>query len=166
LTLRDQLSSLTVSDLTGAQITDAGGKVFLSPNAVANQQTIEAIASTWRAVHAPSYGVAIPGSQKSTNGDATTATILTPPTNSTLYINALSVSNTNNTDPATITLQIGGGKIFSQEVVPNAEVIVVGFGGIDPFLLADGATLDISSTGAPVAAEITWTLAYATSIQG
>jgi len=163
--VRDQLSSLTVAELTAEQLSQASGKVFLSSNALGDQMTADALTTTWRAVHTPSYGVPIPGSGKTVNGSG--GAILSPLTNETAYVNGLSLHNASPTDAATFTIYLGNAAFAQGSIASQSFVSIVGFGaeGTVPFYLANGQALSVvfAGTGAPDASFI---CSYSLAVQG
>ena len=162
--IRDQISSLTVAALEPNQLSAVAGKVFMSANSAHDQQVAHDLTTTWRAVHAPTYGQAIPHSASSANnvGDVT---ILAPGTNETAYINGLSLTNADPVNPANVALAIDGALIGAIDVPPSSTVPVVGYGGINPFMLTAGQQLDQSVTGVTPAL-LSFDLAYCLTVQG
>lgn len=163
--IRNQLQTLQGSEITAAQLSTVGGKVFT--NAEEAQADLSALIRWWRAIHVPTYGVPIPGSGKSATGTDTLPTILSPGANETAYVLGLSVVNDNATESATITATIGNAQVFTGTVAPgSAEVLtIVGSGALAPFHLPQGVSLDIASVGT-TPGDISWTLAYGLSAQG
>ncbi len=124
--IREQVSSLTVEELTAAQLAQVGGKVFMSANAVNDQGTMNALTQVWRSVHAPTYGVPMPGSGKTVNGSG--ATMLDPLTNETAYVNGMSLHNASATDAATFTIYLQNAMFATGSIPPQSAVVVIGFG--------------------------------------
>ena len=98
--IRDQIHLIKTEDLTGPQIKTTSGKVFLSKNAIQEQDEIVEIVSTVKAVKAPFYGTPIPGQFEITEAPGnlidTDVNIVTPTANQTYELLAASV---NNVDP-------------------------------------------------------------------
>lgn len=163
-TIRDQISSLTIAQLQPDQLSQVAGKVFMSANAVTDQGTAQQLTDTWRAVHAPTYGQPIPssGTTASTVGDTV---LLGPGTNQTAYINAIDFTNADPATAATVELTINGVSLGITTVPPLSTVSVIGIGGIQPFMLANGHNLSQSITGVPPAS-VTGQVAYSLTVQG
>jgi hypothetical protein len=162
--VREQLSSLTVAQLEGGQISSAGGKVFVSSNALTAQHETDAITKTWRAVHAPSYGLPIPNSATSASGSGDGA-IVTTASNQTVLINALSVTNSDIGSPAGVVIDIDGAIVANFEVLPTGTQTVVGFGGLPSLTLTYPQVLSITVNGV-TPANLAHDVAYCLLIQG
>lgn len=162
--IRDQISSLTIAQLEAGQLSQVAGKVYMSANAVTDQGTAQQLTETWRAVHAPTYGQPIPstGTTASTVGDTV---LFGPSTNQTAYINAIDFTNADPTTPATVELTINGVSLGLTTVPALSTVSVIGIGGIQPFMLANGHNLSQSITGVPPAS-VTGQVAYCLTVQG
>ena len=163
--IRDQLQTLTGANLLASQISDAGGKAFVSMNASKTQVDLTEVVQFWRGIHVPTYGMVIPSSSKSVTFDDTNPTILQPAANETAYVNGLSVSNGNGTDTATVTVTIGGATVFVTDVPANGTAIVVGLNALQPFLLAGGQPLAFTVTGT-TPGDVSGVCAYALTVQG
>lgn len=165
--IRDQLQTLTGAEVLASQLSTAGGQVFVSRNAAATQADLADVVAFWRNVHAPTYGMPIPGSGKTSTGAASTPNIYTPETNETAYITGLSLINNNATDDATVTISIGNAVAWVGTVAAAsaAPAIVVGAGQLSPFYLVAGLALDIAVTGA-LPGDVDYTLAYGLAVQG
>lgn len=163
--LRNQLSSLTVADLAGGQIATAGGKVFVSSNAIASQEEVLAISRVWSAVHVPAYGSCIPGTAKTLSSTDSSPTVYAPGANECAYINGLSVSNTNSTDAAVVSITVGSATVFKESCPPGESLVVVGAGKMAPFEITSPATVGITAAGA-TPGDVAVVLSYALTVQG
>lgn len=163
--IRNQLQTLTGAEILASQLSDVGGKVFISMNAFDSQIDFNEMVRFWRSIHAPTYGLPIPGSSASVNGTDQTGTILDPSKNQTAYITALVIENTSGSDPANVTITIGGAQFYGGSVGPSEKVNVVGFGGQAPFFLVAGQSMAISQTGV-TPGEVDFSLSYSLSVQG
>lgn len=162
--IRNQLQTLTGAEITGAQISTVGGKVFTNANK--SQGDLVELVNFWRVVHVPAYGQPIPGSAKTATGDLTSPNVLVPASNTSAYLTAMSVTNGSSTDPATFTLTIGGAAVFVGPVDPNTTVTVIGSGAIQPgVIVVDGQTVAASQTGT-TDANVSYALAYSLVVQG
>jgi len=125
--VRDQLHTLTIDSLTQAQLKSAAGPVFLDASQEGEQQTAVAIVDAHRAVHAPTYGVAIPGTGtiNSAVGDSVGAifTIHQPATGETFELMAADVLYTGG-PPADVILVLTDGTSYS--VVKRQQAMVGG----------------------------------------
>jgi len=164
--IRDQLQTLTGAELLASQLSDAGGKVFVSTNAKATQMDLCAVVDFWRNVHAPSYGQPIPSSSKSATGDASNPAVFTPATNETAYLTAMSVSNGSGSDASEVVLSIGGAVVMQATVPPNGTQPLIGFQGLNPgILVVGGQPITLTQTGA-TASDVSYVLAYSLAVQG
>jgi hypothetical protein len=149
--IRDQLQTLTGAQILPSQLSEAGGKVFVSSNAKITQADLKDVVNFWQNVHAPTYGLPIPSSGTSSTtvdtGD-TLVDILGPASNETLYVTALSIENTDPLNSATVTIKIGDAVYATFDVGGNATKVVVGFTGSAPFFLVKGQTMQMQQTGA------------------
>jgi hypothetical protein len=163
--IRNQLQTLTGADILASQLSDVGGKVFT--NARKPQEDYLNLVRFWRAIHAPTYGLPIPGSGKSATGTNVSPTVLNPGTNETAYILGLSCTNDNTTDAATVTLTIGNAQVFTGTVAAGGTEVLtmVGAGALAPFFLPAGVSLDIAAAGVNPG-DVSWTLGYGLAVQG
>ena len=163
--IRDQLQTLTGAELLGSQLSTAGGKAFVSVNARGTQRDLKEVTEFWRSIHAPAYGLPIPGSGTSVSTTAT-ATLLNLNTNETAYINALSLTNGGG-DVLTVKILIGLATYASKQIPPGETGIFVGAGPEvgAPFFLADGLSIGCSVSGGSIG-DLTMGLAYSLAVQG
>ena len=163
--IRNQLQTLTGAEILASQLSTVGGKVFT--NARKPQEDIKELVEFWRAIHAPAYGMPIPGSGKSATGTDLSAQVLNPGTNETAYVLGLSVINNSTTDAATVSVTIGNAQVCTGPCAPGgADVLtIVGAGALDPFFLPAGISLDIASAGT-TPGDVAWTLGYGLAVQG
>lgn len=149
--IRDQLQNLTAAQILPLQLSEAGGKVFVSQNARATQTDLANVVQFWRDVHAPTYGLPIPSSGASVaivdTGD-TLVDVLAPGVNETFYVPALSITNTDPLNTATVTVKIDDATYGAFDIGGNATKIVIGFGGASAIFLVKGQTLKVQQTGA------------------
>lgn len=163
MAIRNQLQTLTGAEITSAQITEVGGKVFT--NATSAQDDLIDLVRFWRSIHAPTYGVVIPGSGKTATGSNISPTILQPGANETAYVTGLSLVNNNSTDTATVSVSNGNALVWTGDIVAGASAIVVGAAQLQPFHLPNGLSIDLSATGV-TPGDVAWTLSYGFSVQG
>lgn len=95
--IRDQIHLIKTEDLTGPQIKTTSGKVYLSKNAIQEQDEIVEIVSTVKAVKAPFYGTPIPGQFEISESPGavidSAVNIVTPTANQTYQLLSASVNN-------------------------------------------------------------------------
>ena len=161
--IRNQLQTLQGSEITAAQLSTVGGKVFT--NAEDAQADLSSLIRWWRAIHVPTYGVPIPGSGKTATGSSVSPTILQPGANETAYVTGLSLINNNATDTATVSITNGNALVWTGDIVAGASAIVVGAAQLSPFYLPNGLSIDLSASGVSPG-DVAWTLSYGLSAQG
>lgn len=164
--IRDQLQTLTGADLLASQLSDAGGKVFVSANAKSTQVDLRDVVGFWSAIHAPTFGCPIPSSGQIVTADDTTATMLQPDANQTAYVQSIELTNTGS-DDVTVMINNGGATSFIATVVGSSltPVIQSGEGKMYPFYLVGGQSLTISTVGGS-AGDIVYKVGYSLAIQG
>ena len=143
-------------------MSQAGGKIFISSNALNAQSDMNAVVKVWQSVHAPTYGLPIPSSNQTITTDS--SALLTPTSNESAYITALSFSNADAVNPGTVEVTVDGILMASVPVGPSEKSVIIGAGTgtSPPFFLVGGQALAWSSaTGT-----ITASMAYSLSIQG
>ena len=166
--IRDQLQNLTAATLVPIQLSEAGGKVFVSSNAVRAQNDLQAVVQFWRDVHAPTYGLPIPSSGKSlseVDTEAVFQNLIVPAENETYYVNALSVTNASPLTNATVTVKIGAATFASIDVGATNTEVIVGYGGSAPIFIVKGQELSFNQSGGG-AGTITAIATFSSSIQG
>ena len=166
--IRDQLQSLTAAQILPSQLSDAGGKVFVSSNAIATQKDLKAVVEFWRDVHAPTYGLPIPssGASKTVVDTADTlVTVLGPASNETAYVTALSLTNADPLNASTVTVKVGDAIFASLDVGGNASKVIIGYGGASTIFLTKGQSLQIQQSGATTG-QVSAIVSYSLSIQG
>ena len=166
--IRDQLQNLTAAEITPGQWSSAGGKVFVSSNAVRAQNDLQSVVQFWRDVHAPTYGLPIPSSGKSVSEQDTEAVfkdLILPGTNETLYVNALSVTNADPLTAAVVTVKVGDATFGSLSVDAQSTTVFIGVGAASPLFLTKGQTLSFNQAGSG-ANTCTAIASYSLSIQG
>ncbi len=168
--IRDQLQNLTAADIIPSQLSSAGGKVFVSSNAVRAQQDLQAVVQFWRDVHAPTYGLPIPSTGKTDSEQDTEAVfkdVLTPGANETLYLNAMSVTNGDPINAADIQVKIGEAVFASFTLNGGLTVVLVGYGdgASSALYLTNGQSLSFNQNGAG-ANQVVLSVSHSKSVQG
>ena len=163
MAIRNQLQTLTGAEITGAQITEVGGKVFT--NATSAQDDIHALVQFWRSIHAPTYGFPIPGSGTTASGDCSSGTILAPEKNQTAYVTGLSFNNSSATDPAVVEVSIGNSLVWNGVIDPNGADYCIGAAQLQPFFLVQGLDITVEVSGVSPD-DVNFSLSYGLSVQG
>lgn len=164
--IRDQLQTLTGADLLASQLSDAGGKVFVSTNAKRSQEDLHQVVRFWQAIHVPTFGTPIPSSSILVSANDSTATMLQPSANQTAYVSNIQIEN-QGTDLVTVSISVGGVLAYSA-AVPSSEnipVICGGEGKMFPFYLVGDQSMTITATGGS-AGDIAYKVAYSLAVQG
>lgn len=92
---RRPMITTKIDDITTDTIKSSGGKIFANVSEDSNLQDITALVNSWRGIHAPTYGVAIPSSFESVTevGGIGPTSLFTPLDNRTYIIVAASILN-------------------------------------------------------------------------
>ena len=168
--IRDQLQNLTAADIIPSQLSSAGGKVFVSSNAIRAQNDLQAVVQFWRDVHAPTYGLPIPSTGKTdsaTDTEAVFKDVLIPGANETLYLNSMSVVNADPLNAANIQVKVGGAIFASFTLNGASTVVLIGYGdgASSALYLTNGQTLSFNQNGAG-AGTVTVSVSHSKSVQG
>jgi len=123
-TIRDELHSLTLEDVTPTQFKTAIGKVFIGPvQEIDTQVDCVGMVEAYRAVHVPTMGQSIPGTAVITRETATDSNVfdIHKPEDGEVYeLNAAQLVNVHAAAPATVAL-----------VLTNADGLVVVISKVD-----------------------------------
>lgn len=168
--IRDQLQNLTAAELIPSQLSSAGGKVFVSANAVRAQQDLQAVVQFWRDVHAPTYGLPIPSTGKTDSVQDTESVfvdVLVPGANETLYLNAMSITNGDPINAADIQVKVGEALFASFTLNGGSNVVLIGYGdgASSALYLTNGQSLSFNQNGAG-ANVVTLSVSHSKSVQG
>ena len=168
--IRDQLQNLTAADIIPSQLSSAGGKVFVSSNAIRAQHDLQAVVQFWRDVHAPTYGLPIPSTGKSVTSQDTEAVfkvVVAPEANETLYLNAMSVTNGDPLNNADIEVKIGDALFAKLTLAGNATTVLIGSGDLaaSSVYITAGQSLSFNQNGAG-ANQVVLAVSYSKSVQG
>jgi hypothetical protein len=103
--IRHLLHLIKIEDLTPAQITSAMGGIYLSTNALSEQEESVTIVKTFQAVKVPTLGAMIPGSTAAVSkpGETGTVKIFTPTANKTYKLLAVDCT----AGPGTVEVDFG-----------------------------------------------------------
>jgi len=168
--IRDQLQNLTAAEIIPSQLSSAGGKVFVSSNAIRAQNDLQAVVQFWRDVHAPTYGLPIPSTGDSESVQDTEAVfvdLLIPDKNETLYLNAMSVTNGDPINNADIEVKIGDALFAKLTLAGLASTVLIGSGDLaaSSVYITAGQSLSFNQNGAG-ANTVVLTVSYSKSVQG
>jgi len=126
-TVRDELHTLTLEDVTGEQFKTAIGKVYLGPvSEIATQDDCIQMVKAFQAVHTPTMGQSIPGSatiERVTAPDSDVFTVHKPASNEVYQLNAAQLVNAHAAAPATVSLVLvnADGTFVTISKVENAS---------------------------------------------
>ena len=124
-TVRDELHTLTLDDVTPAQLKTAVGKVFIGPvSEIATQVDCVSMVDAFRAVHTPTMGQSIPGTATivaETAPDSDVFTVHKPSSNEVYQLNAAQLVNAHAATPATVALVLvnAAGELVTISKVEN-----------------------------------------------
>ena len=168
--IRDQLQNLTAADLIPSQLSSAGGTVFVSSNAIRAQNDLQAVVQFWRDVHAPTYGLPIPSTGKSVavqDTEAVFVNVLIPGANETLYLNAMSITNGDPLNNASVEVKIGDALFAKLTLAGNATTVLIGSGDLaaSSLYITAGQSLTFNQNGAG-ANQVILAVSYSKSVQG
>lgn len=168
--IRDQLQNLTAAEIIPSQLSNAGGKVFVSSNAIRAQNDLQAVVQFWRDVHAPTYGLPIPSTGKSVSATDTEAVfkeVIEPEANETLYLNAMSITNADPINGADVQVKIGEAVFATFNLAGAATNVLIGVSEISasPIYVTKGQSLSFNQSGAG-ANQVSLTVSYSKSVQG
>jgi hypothetical protein len=164
--IRDLVHTVKSTDLTGSQISQAFGDIYLSNDSISNQLESQEIVAQFQTVKAPTFGCSIPNSTRitTTQGDSGPIAILVPTVNKTYAILAVDLIN-NGASPMTVSLGYYDGTTFV-----TLNVITVGATATGSFTTRNAYTFDSSVYPAFIvtsgtAADATVSMAYSELIQ-
>lgn len=166
--VRDQLHLLTLDDLTQQQIKSALGKTYSNQGQAEDHSNAVDLVKAHQAVHAPTYGVAIPNTHTIVEkvGDSGIIPVFTPTTNKTYTLVAASAANLG---AGSMTVVFGltdasGGFVKLSEVTPSAGG-GSSFASRDPGITFDSGVYPAFQVTSGTAAQCTVSMAYAELVQ-
>ena len=166
--VRDQLQTLTGSEVLASQLSDAGGKAFVSVNAKAMQLDLNDVVDFWRSIHVPTYGSPIASSSVLVNSNVDSdPVVLQVPSNEVVMLQAMIITNNDGANPSTVTLTLDAVMFFQMQVPPSTTVVAIGFQGIEPcsMMAVGGQQIAINQSGA-TASQVQYALTYCKTSQG
>jgi len=126
-TVRDELHTLTLDDVTPTQLQSAIGKVYIGPVAeIGTQNDCIQIVDAFRAVHTPTMGQSIPGTAEifsDTAPDSDVFTVHKPSAGEVYQLNAAQLVNAHAAAPSTVALVLvnASGATVAISKVENAS---------------------------------------------
>ena len=126
-TVRDELHTLTLEDVTPTQFKTAIGKVFIGPaQEIATQVDCVSMVDSYRAVHTPTMGQSIPGTaviDSATAPDSNVFTVHKPSAGEVYMLNAAQLVNAHAAAPSTVSLVLvnATGEMVTISKVENAS---------------------------------------------
>jgi ethanolamine ammonia-lyase small subunit len=122
-TVRDELHTLTLEEVTPAQFKTAIGKVYIGPaQEISTQVDCVSMVDSYRAVHTPTMGQSIPGSAEiasETAPDDNVFTVHKPAAGEVFQLNAAQLVNAHAANPSTVALLLTDGT--SSVVISKVE---------------------------------------------
>ena len=126
-TIRDELHTLTLDEVTPTQFKSAIGKVFLGPvSEISTQVDCVSMVDSYRAVHTPTMGQSIPGTAVIASETATDSSVYTvhkPAAGEVYKLNAAQLVNAHAAAPSTVALVLvnAAGEAVTISKVENAS---------------------------------------------
>ena len=161
--VRDNLKTLTASNVLASQITSASKAIALSLEAIPDQLSANNSVELFRSVHAPIYGNTIPDS------GANALTIvndesLEPETNECYQVLAIEIRNIGVLTQIEVTVTIGDVELWGGVVPATGYVSTKDFPGVFPFILSKGNPLKFAVISG-VAPDMVAKVAYNKTVQ-
>lgn len=153
--LRELLKSQTLDDVKPSAFSSVGGVVFPDRPAAFDLADFVDVVDSYRAVHVPTYGQAIPNTTATTaNSLGTTETsvdLLTVSDNQTYRILGISVRTTSNYEMTAASLAVDGVNILD---LANIDTLTATFSGVIvdnqfDLIITGGAVLSFNSSANP-----------------
>jgi hypothetical protein len=112
-TVRDELHTLQLDDVTPTQLKAAIGKVYIGPTSeISTQEDCNSIVKSYQGVHVPTMGQSIPGTAiiiSDAAPDSSVFTIHKPGAGEVFQLNAAQLVNAHAATPATVALVMTNG---------------------------------------------------------
>ena len=143
--VRDNLKTLSASEVLASQITSASKAIRLSLEAIPDQVSANNIVEFFRSVHVPISGATIPdtGTTSATLEDGDS---LEPGNNECFQVLALQATNNGGGAPIEIKITIGTVQLFAGAIVPGQTIGAADTNLNFPFILAKGNPLKFEVT--------------------
>jgi len=143
--VRDNLKTLSASEVLASQITQASKAIRLSLEAIPDQMSANNVVEFFRSVHAPIYGATIPDtgatSQPIEDGGG-----LEPGNNECFQVLAMQITNGGGINPLEVSVTIGDVQYFAGALAPNQTIGVSDMNANLPFILSKGNALKFTTT--------------------
>ncbi len=144
--VRDNLKTLSASEVLASQITAASKVIRLSLESIPDQLSANNIVEFYRSVHAPIYGATIPDTGATATG-IQNGQGLEPGTNECFQILAIQVTNEGGAAPLEVSITLGDVKFYAGAIPPNTTIGVGDLPSMFPFILSNGNALKFTVTG-------------------
>jgi hypothetical protein len=160
--VRDNLKTLSASEVLASQITAASKVIRLSLEAIPDQLSANNIVEFYRSVHAPIYGATIPDTGLTASG-IENGQGLEPGNNECFQVLAIQVTNGGGA-PLEVSVTIGDVKFYAAAIPPNTTIGVGDLPAIFPFILSKGNALKFTVTSG-TASDLVASVAYNKTVQ-
>lgn len=161
--VRDNLKTLSASEVLASQITSASKAIRLSLEAIPDQVSANNIVEFFRSVHAPIYGATIPDTGLTSSGIEDGGG-LEPGSNECFQILAIQVANGGGLNPLEVSITIGDVQLFGGALAPNQTIGISDMNLNLPFILSKGNALKfIVTSGTPT--DMSAKVAYNKTVQ-
>ncbi len=138
--IREQLRNQNLEDLLVNAIQQVGKPTYPDAQGVMDLKALNQIVTSWRSVHAPSYGNVQPNSgvllESIADGSG-----LEPTNNQVIDVIAISCANAGAGAPIEFELRLGDLPVFGMAIAPSGTVKSSDFGAIFPLTLSKGNAL-------------------------
>lgn len=161
--VRDNLKTLSASEVLASQITSASKVIRLSLEAIPDQMSANNIVEFFRSVHAPIYGATIPDTGLVAEG-IEDGQGLEPGNNECFQVLAVDVTNGGGVAPIELTISISNVKLYAGVVPPNQSIGTADLPAIFPLILSKGNPLKFTVTGG-TASDLSARVAYNKTVQ-
>lgn len=159
--IRNQLKSQSLGTVAPSSLLQVGGEIFPDDAAVSNMLDFQQIVEAFRAVHQPSFGSPIAGSNAVAEGTGQGAVLSTSNDNEVYRIDSIFLNNSGGAAPITAILKLGNAPINSTMdsmnnavLQPTGNAITMG-----PFFMDSNTALTIAVTDG-AEADLEWFVKY------
>ena len=161
--VRDNLKTLSASEVLASQITSASKVIRLSLEAIPDQVSANNIVEFFRSVHAPIYGATIPDTGAVATG-IEDGEGLEPGNNECYQVLAIQVANGGGAAPLEVSITVSDVKIYAGAIAPNQTIGVGDLPALFPFILSKGNALKFTVTSG-TASDMSAKVAYNKTVQ-
>jgi len=158
--IRNQLKSQSLGNVSPSSLLQVGGEIFPDNAAVGNMLDFQQIVQAFQAVHQPSFGSPIAGSNAVAEGTGSGSLLQASNDNEVYRIDSIFLNNTGGA-PITAVVRLGTAPINTrmnsmnnQVIQPTENALVMG-----PFFMDSITSLDVVVTDG-TAADLEWFVKY------